>query len=213
MTLQAIKNYLIKNRAVLINWYLFLNIIGFCLWQGYAIYQKGALHFNEISFILQNLVLAAVVLIRKDHIAIDRNIKNQLIAVIAFFSGMAFMGQPASSNHQLVLVSDSVIFCANILGLVTLLNLGKSFGILIALRKVKTRGLYGLVRHPMYATDILLRIGFLVSHLNPFTGLVFVLSTACYVYRAVLEERFLSQDPAYREYMQKVRCRFIPFVF
>jgi protein-S-isoprenylcysteine O-methyltransferase Ste14 len=213
MTLQPIKNYLVQNRAVLINWYLFLNIIGFCLWQGYSIYQKGSLYYNEIGFMLQNLVLAAVVLIRKDHIAIDRNLKNQAIAVIAFFSGIAFMGQQSSSNPRLVLISGLIIFFANLFGLLTLLNLGKSFGILIALREVKTQGLYGLVRHPMYATDILLRIGFLVSHLNLFTGLIFVLSTGCYIYRAVLEERFLSQDVAYSEYMRRVRYRFLPLVF
>lgn len=213
MSLQSIKNYFIQHCQTLINGYLFLNILGFCLWQGYKIYQAGSLNYNETAFMAQNLVLAAVVLIRKNHIGIDRSIKNQAVALAAFFSGVLFMGQAASPEPLLVRASNMVVFGANVLGLFTLLNLGRSFGILIALRQVKTRGLYGVVRHPMYATDILLRIGFLISHFNLFTGLVFVLSTGCYVYRAVLEERFLSQDPAYREYMQKVRYRFVPFVF
>jgi len=40
-----------------------------------------------------------------------------------------------------------------------------------------------------------------------------VLAIACYVWRAILEERFLCQYPEYREYMKKVRYRFVPGVF
>jgi protein-S-isoprenylcysteine O-methyltransferase Ste14 len=100
-----------------------------------------------------------------------------------------------------------------VLGVVTLLNLGRSFGILIAFREVKSRGLYGIIRHPMYATDILLRMGFLINHFNLFILIVFIASTVCYVYRAILEERFLIYQPEYREYMHRVKYRFIPFVF
>jgi protein-S-isoprenylcysteine O-methyltransferase Ste14 len=99
-----------------------------------------------------------------------------------------------------------------VLGVATLLNLGRSFGILIAFRGLKSDGLYRMVRHPMYATDILLRIGFLINHTNLFTVIVFIISTGCYVYRAILEERFLIRTPGYREYMQRVKYRFIPFV-
>ena len=93
------------------------------------------------------------------------------------------------------------------------LELGRSFGILIALRTVKTNGLYSLVRHPMYGTDILLRIGFVVGHFNLFTIFLFVISTGAYIARAMLEEQFLLQDEAYQEYVRRVKYRFIPFVF
>jgi protein-S-isoprenylcysteine O-methyltransferase Ste14 len=64
----------------------------------------------------------------------------------------------------------------------------------------------------MYATDMLLRVGFLISHFNLFTVIVFIVSTGCYVYRAILEERFLMRQLEYRDYMKRVRYRFIPFV-
>jgi protein-S-isoprenylcysteine O-methyltransferase Ste14 len=99
------------------------------------------------------------------------------------------------------------------LGALTVLNLGRSFGVLIAKRKIKTRGLYGFVRHPMYATDILLRVGYIVSHASATNIGIVIASTACYVYRAVQEEKFLSQWPEYREYMARVKHRFIPGVF
>lgn len=113
----------------------------------------------------------------------------------------------------MLIASGALIVASNVIGLVTMFNLGRSFGIMIALRKVKTGGLYRVVRHPMYAGDILLRTGYVVSHFSPFTAVLLAASTAAYVYRAVLEERFLSQDPEYKAYAGKVKYRFVPFVY
>jgi protein-S-isoprenylcysteine O-methyltransferase Ste14 len=132
---------------------------------------------------------------------------------VAFCSGIFFIGQPATGGPLARRVSQGLIFSANVLGAVTLLNLGRSFGILIARRQIKTGGLYRLVRHPMYATDILLRVGFLASHFRWPPLALFSLSSACYVWRALLEERFLARAPEYREYMRRVRYRFMPGVF
>ncbi len=201
-----------KHWQSLLNIYLFLNFAGWGIWQTYQYHLKGTLGYVEISFTIQSLLLAVIFLIRKPHQLIQTNLLHQAIAIIAFCSGAAFMGQPATGPQVAKQISQVVIFCANVLGVATLLNLGRSFGILIAFRRLKSRGLYGIVRHPMYATDILLRVGFLMSHFNLFTVLVFIISTACYVYRAILEERFLIQQPEYREYMKRVRYRFIPFL-
>ena len=42
---------------------------------------------------------------------------------------------------------------------------------------------------------------------------VFVGSSAAYVYRALLEEKFLAKFEEYRAYVARVRYRFIPGVF
>lgn len=210
---KKILRYLRHNIQFIINLYLFANFLGYTVYQTYQLVRSGTVSFVEISFIAQNIVLTTVVIIRSPHKTVDRNAFHQLIALVAFFSGAAFMGQNASGNMTLAHVSTGIILAANILGFITLLNLGKSFGILIALRRVKSGGAYGVIRHPMYLSDILLRCGFLVSHFNAFTVVMFVLSSACYVYRAILEERHLSKAREYREYMKRVRYRFIPFVF
>jgi protein-S-isoprenylcysteine O-methyltransferase Ste14 len=78
---------------------------------------------------------------------------------VAFFSGAAFMGQASSGPPMARTISEILMVVSSLLGIVTLVALGKSFGILIAVREVKSSGIYSIVRHPMYATDILLRIG------------------------------------------------------
>lgn len=209
--LADLRAWLLRHAHPLINAYLFANIIGFVGWQGFSLYRAGRLDFIELAFIAHNLVFAGVVLARREPVAIDRNAWHQLIALVAFFSGIAFMGQPATENTLALQVSRGLMLLFSLFGIATLLNLGKSFGILIACRVIKTGGLYRLVRHPMYATDILLRIAYLVSHCNVLTSVLFLLSTACYVYRAMLEERFLlTQAGDYRAYMAQVRYRFIP---
>ncbi len=197
----------------LLDVYLFLNALAWCGWRGYRLFLEGRFGYIEGAYIAQVLVVGFLFLFRRPARAVDGSRPRQAVALAAFLSGVAFVGAPATSSPVLVGVSRGVIFLSNVLGIVTLANLGKSFGVLIALREVRTGGLYSCVRHPMYATDILLRVGYLVSHFTPVTCALFVLSTACYVCRAVLEERFLSAQPEYRDYMEKVRYRLIPHVY
>jgi protein-S-isoprenylcysteine O-methyltransferase Ste14 len=205
--------YCRANWQYLLNIYLFLNFLGWTLFQGYRLYTADRFYYSEVSFLVQNIVLTGIVIMRRPHRAIEKNIFSQLVATVAFFSGAAFMGQAPTGNHAAELSSEIIMIISNVLGIVTLLALGRSFGILIAVREVKSEGVYSIIRHPMYFTDILLRIGMVINHLNPFTAVMLVFSSLCYVYRAILEEKFLGRFQEYREYMARVRYRFIPYIF
>jgi protein-S-isoprenylcysteine O-methyltransferase Ste14 len=91
-------------------------------------------------------------------------------------------------------------------------SLGRSFGVVAANRGVQTKGLYGVVRHPLYASYLVGYIGFILGNLSVLNILVVGLSVVCQVLRAQSEERVLRRDPAYVEYAARVRHRFIPFV-
>jgi protein-S-isoprenylcysteine O-methyltransferase Ste14 len=188
----------------------FLVVIGV---ETHKTWRESRMNFVEVSFALQNALMIGLILIRRQHVAVDHNLFHQAVALVAFFSGIAFIGQAPTGGPMAQAASNAVVFASNVLGVLTLVNLGRSFGILIAVRQVKTGWLYAVVRHPMYATDILLRVGFLISHFNGFTAAMFALSTAAYVYRAMLEERFLARQAEYRSYMRRVRYRFLPGIF
>jgi protein-S-isoprenylcysteine O-methyltransferase Ste14 len=78
-------------------------------------------------------------------------------------------------------------------------------------QQVVSTGLYGIVRHPMYAVTLLLFLSM------PFV-LGSVISFLCFLFYPVLiikrlknEEAFLEKElPGYREYKQKVKYRLIP---
>jgi protein-S-isoprenylcysteine O-methyltransferase Ste14 len=91
--------------------------------------------------------------------------------------------------------------------------LGRSFGIVAALRRVKTSGVYGYVRHPIYAAYLLSYTGYVLENPSVRNFALLALSTAGQFVRIVEEERVLVGDPDYREYRQRVRYRLIPFVY
>ena len=165
--------------------------------------------FVELAFFLHNVIMLSLILIRRQHQAVDTNLFHQGVALVAFFSGMTFV-QSTPPGPALVRGSQVITIIAILLGTACLINLGRSFGILVSIRKVKTNGLYSVIRHPMYGTDILWRVGIILKNPCLANFVIFVLSSGCYVYRAMLEERYLSRWPEYRAYMQKVRYRFLP---
>lgn len=175
--------------------------------------QWSRLSVMDWAFMAQTLLMIAFVLLRRPHAAIDRNFIHQLVALIAFCSGVFFIGEATTTHSILYTLSAGVIIAANGLAIASLWSLGRSFGILIARRRIKTSGVYRLVRHPMYASDILLRLGYLLTHFTWLTCVLFVLSTAAYLWRACLEEQFLSGDAEYRAYRLRVRYRLVPCIW
>jgi protein-S-isoprenylcysteine O-methyltransferase Ste14 len=77
-----------------------------------------------------------------------------------------------------------------------------------------SRGLYKLVRHPMYAGNLILTLGIPLS-LGSYWGLLFIIpGLLVLVFRILDEEKLLSQELAgYREYKQRVHYRLVPYVW
>ena len=81
-------------------------------------------------------------------------------------------------------------------------------------QKLASRGLYALVRHPMYAANVILMLGIPLA-LGSYWGLVFIVpGVLALIFRILDEEKMLTQELAgYREYTQRVRYRLMPYVW
>ncbi|HZA11741.1 isoprenylcysteine carboxylmethyltransferase family protein [Mycobacterium sp.] len=81
-------------------------------------------------------------------------------------------------------------------------------------QRVVCTGLYGLVRHPMYAGTLIMMAGIPLA-LDSWYGLVFVIPGVVGIAARILdEEKMLKQELAgYREYAQKVHYRLVPYVW
>ena len=81
-------------------------------------------------------------------------------------------------------------------------------------QRVISSGMYGIIRHPMYAGAVLLFISapLLLGSVYGFAiGFVLIVTIAA---RSVGEEAMLKQElEGYSDYMNKVKWRIIPFVF
>jgi protein-S-isoprenylcysteine O-methyltransferase Ste14 len=94
-------------------------------------------------------------------------------------------------------------------------SLGFSYSNL-AYKKIQTRGLYGLVRHPATVCKLTFFFFSIFRYRSSFcfaTITLYVIWCGIYVARTFCEERFLRQFAEYRAYMEKVRYRFIPGIF
>ncbi len=81
-------------------------------------------------------------------------------------------------------------------------------------QKVIDTGLYGLVRHPMYSVTLLLFLSMPLVLGSVYSFLVFLAYPFIIVKRIKSEEEFLLKElEGYREYMQKVKYRLIPFIW
>ena len=79
---------------------------------------------------------------------------------------------------------------------------------------VVSTGLYGIVRHPMYAVTLLLFLSMPIVLGSIPALLVFLVYPLIIAKRIRNEEEVLSRDlPGYTEYLQKVRWRLIPFIW
>jgi len=96
------------------------------------------------------------------------------------------------------------------LSLVTLLTLGRLFGVRPALRGLATSGPYRFVRHPMYLSYLVADVGYNLQEWNSVTLLLVLVGWASLVYRIHAEERVLSQHAEWPAYVVLVRYRLFP---
>ena len=81
-------------------------------------------------------------------------------------------------------------------------------------QRVVDTGLYGVVRHPMYAVTTLLFLSIPLVLGSWYAFIIFLLYPMLLVKRIRNEEKILLEDlPGYAEYRNKVKYRMIPFVW
>lgn len=81
-------------------------------------------------------------------------------------------------------------------------------------QNVVSTGMYGVVRHPMYAGALLLLLGIPLALGSVWAGLLILFATGILVWRISDEEKFLlSHLKGYTEYCDKVRYRLIPGLY
>jgi protein-S-isoprenylcysteine O-methyltransferase Ste14 len=81
-------------------------------------------------------------------------------------------------------------------------------------QQLASRGLYRLVRHPMYFGSVIMMVGMPLA-LGSYVGLLVVIpSLLVLVFRILDEEKLLTQELAgYPEYTRRVRYRLMPYVW
>ena len=162
--------------------------------------------------LLSESTIAFFTLIRRPTTRLSMRLGDWMLAMTATCAGLLIMpGQVLSES--LVTVGVLLFIGGNLFQLWAKLVLRRSFGVAPANRGVKITGPYKYVRHPMYVGYGIVHISLLLLMFMPVNLLIYAIGWWAQILRIKAEERVLSQDPAYGEYMKQVKWRLIPGVF
>ena len=163
-------------------------------------------------YVLQHFIVLGIALTRPQPKVRDYSLASSMAVAVAYaypYAQVIYLrwspGYVASPAVGLVLVT-----LAAGLSLVSLLTMGRRFGVRPALRGLVTSGPYRFVRHPMYLSYILADIGYNLQEWNFVTLLLVLIGWMSLVYRIHAEERALSQHAGWATYVALVRYRLFP---
>ena len=152
------------------------------------------------------------VLIRRPTEAISVRLGDWLLAITATAAPLLILPVP-DAGPALAPAGLALVLLGKCFQIWAKRFLRRSFGIAPANRGIKSTGPYRYVRHPMYA-------GYMVSHIGIFLLMpsllnltIYVIGWSAQILRLNAEENLLGLDPAYRDFMGKVKHRLIPGVF
>ena len=163
-------------------------------------------------YVLQHIIVLGIALTRPPPKVRDYSITTSMAVGASYLYPYAQIiylrwspGRVAWPEAGLVLVT-----LAAGLSLVSLLALGRLFGVRPALRGLVTSGPYRFVRHPMYLSYLLADIGVNLQEWNFVTLLLVLVGWVSLVYRIYAEERVISQHAEWPPYFALVRYRLVP---
>ncbi len=137
------------------------------------------------------------------------------VAALPSFVGAAIASQLAPHPLRWGWVPQVLFASGASLAGVSLCHLGRSFAVLPQGQPLVARGVYNVVRHPMYLGESLMIAGCCVAHVTLASLLVLMLSVAAIGWRIQVEEaRMQSFDAAvFEKYIASTRWRLCPMVW
>lgn len=173
-------------------------------WQ-FIVFKK----FNILLYIIQVTIMVVLFLIRDFPKKTSLQPYDWSIALAGTW--LPLMLRPQNTGDIFTfLILQAIGLMMSIIGY---LSLNKSLGIVPAIRKIKTGGLYRLVRHPIYLAYIIAYGSFFAQNMSIFNGIILILIITFDVLRIIAEEKFLNQSSDYLEYTKKVKWRLVPWVW
>ena len=214
------------------------SVVGIAFFALLLFWPAGTLNYWQawvfIAIFIAATIIPSIYLAVNDPAALRRRMKAGPTAETRPVQRVAVVGTIVSVVAELVIsaldhrfgwsqVPIAVIIVGNVLvavglGLAQLVVIQNSYAAATitveAEQKVVSTGLYGVVRHPMYVGALIMMVGTPLA-LDSYWGLVAIFpGLAVLALRIVDEENMLRQElTGYREYIEKVHYRLVPYVW
>jgi len=165
-----------------------------------------------LLLLVSEALVVVLIVIRRRTGRVDRS------AAAAFVTALSLAGPPLlRPAHLTPLAPDLLTAVLSAAGLTIVIAgkiaLGRSFGIVPANRGVVASGPYTIVRHPIYTGYLLTHVAFVIAHPLLLNAVIVAVADTALVVRALMEERVMAGDDAYRVYCRRVGWHLVPGVF
>ena len=171
---------------------------------------------SAVSVIGFLLTIAWLTIVRPAPVARAGGLVPRAAAVLGtwlFLFGSPFLTRRADLSAPLLLAAASLTLLGEVMTLLFLRWLGRSFSIAPEARRLVITGPYRIIRHPLYAAELLAVIGIVLQFGSPEAVALASLQFGFQVIRMRNEEQvLLTAFPEYADYMART-ARIIPGVW
>jgi len=193
-----------------------MNIAIALLWSRFVIstFKTFTAELNPLAFgvLVHHTLIFFLFLIRKKSVDTSRRFIDWLIPLIVISGAMLL--RPENTLNTVIGLFSGVIQGIGILCMtLSLISIGRSFGVVPANRTIKYHGAYKVVRHPIYSSESLFYIGFIMGNFTIKNMALILIIIGGQLWRLFSEEKLLSKDSDYRTYMKNVPSRLFPGIF
>lgn len=219
LTIQALKKFILG--LILISILLFL--------------PAGTLNYPNawlfIGLLFVPMFIAGILLMIKSPDLLKRRLNSKeneseqkllvIISGLMFISGFVISGLNYHYNWSKlpdeIVIMASIIFLLAYLMYAEVLRENQYLARTVTVennQKVIDTGLYGIVRHPMYTSTILLFLTIPLILGSIYSFLIFLIYPIIIIFRIKNEEKLLEQElTGYRQYKQKVKYKIFPLIY
>lgn len=178
---------------------------------GYQRYLHGGVNIPLVTLYIELVLLIVPMIIRRPPQRVSVNPWFWLLTLVETYWLIVPIlgpGHPVVS----ITVADGIAIFGLLIVIWGRLSLGRNIAFVPAQRELVTKGAYNFMRHPIYTSLLINYTAVALSLYSVRNAILVAIGIFWFVLKAIVEERFLREDPRYAAYMQRVRARFIPFV-
>lgn len=163
-----------------------------------------------VGAIAVETVVAVMFLVRRSPLETSDRLVAWIATLVGTFGPLLMRPTSEGGGTEAALIMQ---LAGAFFTVLSLLAIGRSFGLVAANRGVRTRGPYGLVRHPVYLGYLVTNFGYVFENPSLRNFTVVAGATLAQLVRISCEEEILSRDEVYSRYRARVRFRLIPYLY
>ena len=182
-------------------------------WQAVRILQnwQATGRLSGVFFLVAGSLVVWFSITRRPAMHVESSLAGRVAAVAGTLAPIFFRPAPRQLFPDAFL--SAWILCGALMAIASIVYLGRNFGIVAAHRGVSANGPYTFVRHPLYASYLVMHVGYILGNVSVANLILWVVAEGSQVARILYEERVLSANPSYVAYKQRVRWRLVPGIF